>query len=116
MAAPATDTTDTMPAKQPDSTMERIAVALGETETQPLTHIARIVRTLGEERTMALLARAEAVEAQGGMTLPDGTRRTKGGVFFRLAREQTTPAERSRIWPWTRGPKPAAAERRRTER
>ena len=86
--------------------VRRIAAELGETEAQPLTHLARIVRTLGEERALALLARAEAVEAQGGLRLPDGSRRTKGGVFFRLAREETSPQERARIWPWTRGPKP----------
>ena len=73
---------------------------------------ARIVQTLGPERTLALLAQAEAVEARGGLTLPDGRRRTPGGVFFRLAREQATPDERARIWPWTRGPKPAAKPRR----
>ena len=99
-------TTDTTPSKPADPVVRRIAAELGETEAQPLTHIARIVRTLADERTMALLARAAAVEAQGGLRLPDGSRRTKGGVFFRLAREQTSPQERARIWPWTRGPKP----------
>ena len=93
--------------------MARIAAALDETAAQPLRHIARIVRVLGEGRALALLAQAEAVEAQGGMTLPDGRRRTTGGVFFRLAREQTSPEERARIWPWTRGPKPPAAKPRR---
>ncbi len=99
-------TTERKSPKRPDPAVQRIAAALGETEPQPLTHLARIVRTLGEERAAALLAQATAVEAQGGLLLPDGTRRTKGGVFFRLAREQTSPQERARIWPWTRGPKP----------
>ena len=112
MTVAATDTTPSTPA---DPVVRRIAAELGETEAQPLTHIARIVRTLGEERALALLAQAEEIEARGGMTLQDGTRRTRGGVFFRLARERTTPAERARIWPWTRGPKPAA-ERRRSGR
>ena len=103
MAAPATEA---KPPRRPHPAVQRIAAALGETEPQPLTHIARIVRTLGEERAAALLEQATAVEAQGGLRLPDGTRRTKGGVFFRLAREQATPEERARIWPWTRGPKP----------
>ena len=107
MTAP---TTQTKPPRQPDPAVQRIAAALGETEPQPLTHIARIVRTLGEERAAALLEQATAVEARGGMLLPDGTRRTKGGVFFRLAREQATPEERARIWPWTREPKPNRAD------
>ena len=110
-------TTDTTPSTPADPVVRRIAAELGETEAQPLTHIARIVRTLGEERALALLARAEAVEAAGGMTLPGGTRRTTGGVFFRLAREQMSPAERAQIWPWTRGPKaPPAAKPRRAGR
>ena len=106
MTAPTTDTT---PPKQPDPTAQRIAAALGETAAQPLRHIAAIVRVLGAERALALLEQALAVEARGGMLLPDGTRRTPGGVFFRLAREQATPDERARIWPWTRGPKPPPA-------
>ena len=65
-------TTDTKPAKPAHPAAQRIATALGETGAQPLTHIARIVRTLGAERAMALLAQTEAVEAEGGMTLPDG--------------------------------------------
>jgi hypothetical protein len=40
------------------------------------------------------------------MLLDGSRRRTPGGVFFRLVREQTTPAERSRIWPWTKQAKP----------
>jgi hypothetical protein len=43
------------------------------------------------------------------MLLDGSRRRTLGGVFFRLVREQTTPAERSRIWPWNKKPKPKAA-------
>ena len=82
---PTTDATDPTPPRQPDPTAERIAAALGETDAQPL---------------------------RGGMLLPDGSRRTKGGVFFRLAREQASPQERTRIWPWTRGPKPPAAKPR----
>ncbi len=39
---------------------------------------------LGPERARALLGQALTVEAQGGLTLPDGRRRTPGGVFFYL--------------------------------
>jgi hypothetical protein len=68
------------------------------------------VQTLGPERALQLLKQAQTTEAQGGLMVLDGTRRrTLGGVFFRLVREQTTPAERSRIWPWTKKPKPKAA-------
>ncbi len=107
MTAP---TTDTKPPKTPDPVVQRIAAELGETATQPLAHITRIVATLGPERALGLLVQALETEQQGGLLLPDGSRRrTPGGVFFRLVREQTSPQERARIWPWTRGPKPPAA-------
>jgi len=52
----------------------------------PLRLITRIVDRLGPDRARALLGQALTVEAQGGLTLPDGTRRTPGGVFFFLVR------------------------------
>ena len=39
-------TTERKSPKRPHPAVQRIAAALGETEPQPLTHIARIVRTL----------------------------------------------------------------------
>jgi PHAX RNA-binding domain-containing protein len=89
------------PPKPLDPVAQQIATTLGETEPVPLMHIRRIVQTLGPERAVQLLEQAQAVEAGGGLLLPDGSRRrTPGGVFFRLVREQTTPAERGRIWLW----------------
>src|SRR5262249_42304022 len=80
---------------------------LGETEPVPLMHIRRIVQTLGPDRASQLLEQARAVEAAGGLMLLDGRRRrTPAGVFFRLVRDQTTTAERNRIWPWTQKPRP----------
>jgi len=70
-----------------------IADGLGETEEQPRGAIFRVVRTLGEERTRALVARALEVEDAGGLLLPNGSRRrTLGGVFFVLARAVLTDA------------------------
>ena len=101
---------ESKPPKPLDPAAQQIATTLGETESVPLMHIRRIVQTLGPERALQLLEQAQAVEAQGGLMLLDGSRRrTLGGVFFRLVREQTTPAERSRIWPWNKKPKPKAA-------
>jgi phosphorylated adapter RNA export protein len=101
---------ETTPRKPIDPVAQQIATTLGETESVPLMHIRRIVQTLGPDRALQLLAQAQAVEAQGGLPVIDGSRRrTPGGVFFRLVRENTTPAERSRIWPWIKKPKPKAA-------
>ena len=91
-----------------------LAAALGETAPTALGQLRRIVQTLGPERVRHVLAQAQAQEAAGGLMLPDGSRRrTPGGVFFRLVRDQSTPAQRRRIWlgsgrlPRRRGPPPA---------
>ena len=61
--------------------------------------IKRIVRTIGEERALALLQQALEIEQQSGLMLPDGSRRyTPGGVFFRLVKEQMSPEERRQVW------------------
>ena len=72
--------------------VQGIAAELGETEDVAQILIKRIVRTLGEERTRELVRHAKVVEEQGGMLVPDGSRRrTLGGVFFKLAKEQAPP-------------------------
>jgi PHAX RNA-binding domain len=61
--------------------------------------IKRIVRTIGEERALALLQQALEIEQQSGLMLPDGSRRyTPGGVFFRLVKEQMSPEKRRQVW------------------
>ncbi len=78
----------------------QIAQKLGETEQGPIRQIGVIVRHFGAEAALALLAEAEAIEAQGGMTITKGgRRRTPGGVFFYLAKERMTPEERERLLP-----------------
>jgi hypothetical protein len=91
--------------------VQAIAGELGETADVAQMLIKRILRTLGEERTRELVRHARVVEEQGGMMVPDGSRhRTLGGVFFKLAKEQATPEERTRIWvPKTRRQKPKGA-------
>jgi hypothetical protein len=63
-----------------------VAVVLDETMPPPIRTITRAVDRLGPERARAVLGQALTVEAQGGLTLPDGHRRTPGGVFFYLVR------------------------------
>ncbi len=63
-----------------------IAAVLGETMPPPIRIITRAVDRLRPDRARAVLGQALTVEAQGGLTLPDGRRRTPGGVFFHLVR------------------------------
>jgi len=63
-----------------------VAAVLDETMPPPIRTITRAVDRLGPDRARALLGQTLTVEAQGGLTLPDGRRRTLGGVFFYLVR------------------------------
>ncbi len=63
-----------------------IAAVLGETMPPPIRLITRAVDRLGPDRARAVLGQSLTVEAQGGLTLPDGRRRTLGSVFFYLVR------------------------------
>jgi len=63
-----------------------IAAVRGETMPPPIRTITRAVDRLGPARARAVLGQALTVEAQGGLTLPDGRRRTPGGTFFYLVR------------------------------
>ena len=83
-----------------DPVVADIAARLDETAPGPLWQLARAVATLGEARVRAFVDEALAVEARGGLLLPDGSqRRTLGGVFFYLMRKGITPAERRAIFP-----------------
>ena len=93
--------TEQLTAPAPPAVAEAIADALGETEKLPRRQIARVVAALGEARARDLLAEVLAVEAGGGQLLPDGSRRrTPGGAFFRLLRDQLPAAAVNAIlWP-----------------
>jgi hypothetical protein len=79
-----------------------IAGHLGETEKQAMTHIHRVTKILGPDQALAYLKKAKEVEAAGGMMLPDGKRRTLGGVYFQLIKKECEKTQVERIWP----PKP----------
>jgi len=87
-----------------------VAVVLGETLPPPIRIITRIVDRLGPARARALLGQALTVEAQGGLTLPDGARRTPGGTFFYLVRtaEVVSRADKAYIFPRQGGHPPQA--------
>ncbi len=73
------------------TTAAAIAAQLGETHAGARATIWRTVRTIGPERAQAFVVLALDVEANGGMLIPDGSRkRTLGGIFFYLVRTQVT--------------------------
>ncbi len=58
----------------------------------------RTVRTLGPERAQAFVTQSLEVEANGGMLVPDGSRRrTLGGIFFYLVRTQISDTRPCRL-------------------
>jgi len=90
-------------------TATAIADQLDETAGGARATIWRCVRTLGPERAQAFVAQALEVEANGGLLIPDGSRRrTPGGVFFYLVRTQISDEEAVAINVLWRG----AAQRR----
>ncbi len=86
------------------TTAAAIAAQLGETHAGARATIWRTVRTIGPERAQAFVAQAQEIEANGGMMVPDGSRkRTLGGIFFYLVRTQVSDDEAIRINPGWRG-------------
>ena len=95
---PATTPTNQAPLIQ--AAVTEIAGQLGETEPKALEQLERIVRLLGVAKAQAFLQQALEVESQGGLWLPNRSRRrTLGGVFFFLVRSQLSKEERWTIWP-----------------
>jgi hypothetical protein len=89
-----------------EETVSTIAKALGESDEVPLFQIAGVVRVLGEETAQKILAETQEIEKNGGMMLPDGSRkRTPGGVFFFLARQKLSQADKLAIFRPPKEPK-----------
>ena len=82
------------------ATVEQIAAVLAETSPHAITQIRRIVRAIGPKAAHAAVAEALHIEERGGMLLPDGSRRrTLGGVFFTIVRDQLSPAQQAAVFP-----------------
>jgi hypothetical protein len=78
-----------------------IAEKLGETDATPLKQIDQIIEALGEARALELLEQTMQIEAQGGMTVANGSRRrSPGGVFFHLVRKDLSREWKQRIFYW----------------
>jgi hypothetical protein len=75
-------------------TAKQIAKLLDEKESHTLWHILKIVKALGETQAMTLVNQALEIEANGGMMVPDQSRRrTPGGIFFHLVSTSGQPLE-----------------------
>jgi hypothetical protein len=78
-------------------TVDTLAEVLQEPNRPLLT---QVLRTLGQDRTRAVLTATLQCEAAGGMLTKAGTRRrTPGGTFFQLVRQQASPSECRRLFP-----------------
>jgi hypothetical protein len=85
-------------------TPDMLAEALQEPNTSLL---ARVLMRLGEERCQAIFADTLQIESNGGMLVHAGDRRrTAGGIFFHLVRQQCSKEERARLFPHQAAKKP----------
>jgi hypothetical protein len=75
---------------------QRIAAQL---EEPLLWLVENVIKVLGQERASDLLQQTLEIEAAGGILTAQGDRRrTPGGVYLKLLKEQTTPEEQERIF------------------
>lgn len=80
-------------------TVQEIVETLEESEKVPLRQIETMVRFGGAQFVQGLLDEALEIEAGEGVMTSDGARRrTKGGVFFYLARYRMSPEMRRIIY------------------
>ncbi len=78
-------------------TVDQFAAALQEPNVDLLRQVLMV---LSPAHTAQLLSQTLEVEAQGGMLVMNGTRRrTPGGVFFHLVRQQVTRSQRDYLFP-----------------
>jgi hypothetical protein len=83
-------------------TADALAEALQEPKKALLT---KVLRTIGPERCAAILAETLTIEANGGLLVQAGDRRrTPGGTFLHLVRQQCTRQERARLFPYKPAP------------
>lgn len=73
---------------QAHQTAQQIGTMLGETEPVPLRQLYLLALEVKLEDIKEILKKTLDTEMNGGLFLPDGTRRTTGGVFFQYVREK----------------------------
>ncbi len=89
-----------MQPEQLEAQTKEIAAALNETAETPVQQISQILEHMGADFVQELLAEVEKIEADGGLLTDDGSRRrTKGGVFFYLAKGKMPADARQQVFP-----------------
>ena len=81
---------------------------LAETLQEPKKSLlAKVLQTLGQERCQTIFADTLTLESTGGMLTRAGDRRrSPGGTFFHLVRQQCSKQERARLFPYPSAMKP----------
>lgn len=83
-----------------EAVVVEIATVLGETSGKPLSQIRQLVELWGIEAAQRVCQEALQIETDGGMMLPDNSRRrTLGGIFFLLARQQVPDEVHAAVFP-----------------
>ena len=90
---------DTADPKTHPVDMPRIRVMATELQEPNIWLIRSVAAMLGMEVVEAIFQRTQEIEAAGGMMTKQGDRRrTSGGVFFLLAREQMSARQRRKVF------------------
>lgn len=91
---------EALSADQISQLAKQVADALDETSAQPIKQIGQLIEKCGWSFVEAILRETETTEAAGGLLTQDRKRRrSKGGVFFYLAKGRMAPKLRSQIFP-----------------
>ncbi len=89
-----------IPVDEIEKLARQIGEKLGEKSGKPIRQIAQMIEKCGWAFVVKILAETEATETAGGLLTQDKKRRrTRGGVFFFLAKGQMDPTLRARIFP-----------------
>lgn len=79
---------------------QEFAETLGETDGKPIEQIAQLIDRCGLEFVQKIVEETEKIEEKGGMKTHDRKRRrTKGGVFFFIAKGRMDADVRKEIFP-----------------